>query len=715
MYSELLRKYGIDSQLDPEKIVDLLTGKRNKTQDILDNLDNEKRIEELEIELVQLDDAITYYLHNEKPEVTGISRISRPVVNVYVDDEYSNDVVEEVTKPKQEVTGPKQEKIPDEAPEELYNKAIGYYEKGEYKKSLDYAKKSANEGNGRAMILEARLLLGANPEIEDGPRIDCYGLGIDEEKASVLVKAGIKKLDDELRKQKRSLFKNFHDDSMTDYDVWKLVFSDEQVVNNTIFLADAYIHGIHLWKDERWIEPNDIGAARDLFHNRSYGTDYIDRINHPEKYICQNPDILCLIGDTFFFEKRTENDIHYLDEEGKEKIEIRRVKAPRRAMRWYEQAAFQGSLRGAEIASIHYETGKYIEKDYVRAAAYSLIAWELGGKHAHLGLERIQDKTKFDLSHRCDISKGILFRYGLSLNETNQNIIIALEDIKEQKETLQKTGNKEEKVRTPKIIAYLESLIRFLSSKPANDTVEETFANISKKKKKEEAAKQEDKAKQEENAAKQEEQKVAKEDTMTYECALRFLASEEEDYQEYGMEWLVKLADQGDMHSLAKLGDMYYMGNRVTKDIDKAFSYLKKAAEAGHIPSQFTLAFMYNKGEGTEIDSEEYAYWMKQAALGGEPTAMLNTGWNYINGYGLCRDPKKGIDWLEKSAENNEPRAMTALGECYYRGIGVSRDLYKAKDWLEKAIKQGDKKDAEPFLNEVKRELNINDALRRGF
>ncbi|SFI30011.1 TPR repeat [Pseudobutyrivibrio sp. OR37] len=667
MYSELLRKYGIDSQLEPEKIVDLLTGEQNRKQDIIDNIDDENRIARVKKEMSDIDDAIAYYLSNKAPEVTGISR----TVNANTTSASSEkaEVVEEEQPQKKnedEMDLEEYEKNPPEDPK-LQNKiAWEYYKCKDYKKSAEWAQKAADNGKAGAMELLANYWY--------------CGYGVFEpnmEKGTEYLSEYYKTWKSNLAKRKKELYEEAHEKKMSMEEADDYVYSDETVIEWSRYLAAELRFGYPLLQDKgtilKFVDTVEVGMLLRPLVKRN------------------NPRAMVIWGNVMFQGDLSSFGIDWYIKDGRSGL------SQLEGVNLLKQAAELGEKEPTVwLQRIYYwnpenrfPSEKYlVENSHMATSIYWLLTGlERGARFDDkASVEQIENIKK---KYRLDYYTGILAKYNISKNQSDSDIYNALLKVKKQKEhMILETKEMSEKASISRIIGFLDDALSYYVPSEKVDLSDAEFLEPKGS-----------------NANQ----------GMTYEDALRFLASEEEDYQEYGLEWLVKLADQGDMHSLAKLGDMYYMGNRVPKDIDKAFSYLKKAAEAGHIPSQFTLAFMYNKGEGTEIDSEEYAYWMKQAALGGEPTAMLNTGWNYINGYGLCRDPKKGIDWLEKSAENNEPRAMTALGECYYRGIGVSRDLYKAKEWLEKAINQGDKKDAEPFLNEVKRELNINDALRRGF
>ena len=71
------------------------------------------------------------------------------------------------------------------------------------------------------------------------------------------------------------------------------------------------------------------------------------------------------------------------------------------------------------------------------------------------------------------------------------------------------------------------------------------------------------------------------------------------------LQQLLKYAEAGDLKAQWDLSNMYYEGNGVTQDNEKAFYWTSKAALQGHITSQFNLGFLYSSGIGTLEDSEE--------------------------------------------------------------------------------------------------------------
>ena len=90
-------------------------------------------------------------------------------------------------------------------------------------------------------------------------------------------------------------------------------------------------------------------------------------------------------------------------------------------------------------------------------------------------------------------------------------------------------------------------------------------------------------------------------------------------------EWLTKSSEQGNNGAKAYLGEMFYNGDYVMKDFDKAYIILKEASESLDRPSPHAMRLLsacYRYGLGTTIDNEKAEYWLKEAANHKDEKAM---------------------------------------------------------------------------------------------
>ena len=149
-------------------------------------------------------------------------------------------------------------------------------------------------------------------------------------------------------------------------------------------------------------------------------------------------------------------------------------------------------------------------------------------------------------------------------------------------------------------------------------------------------------------------------------------------------------AEQGDANAQWRLGDIYYYGEGVSEDFEKARYWREKAAENEHVGAQWELGRMYYRGEGVPKDFEKAFYWYKKSAENGHAVSQYNLGVMYYNGEGIPKDNEKAVYWLEKSAENGDPDAIKKLKEIdqqivEQKTVAENEDVEEEFeiDWLE--------------------------------
>jgi TPR repeat protein len=72
-------------------------------------------------------------------------------------------------------------------------------------------------------------------------------------------------------------------------------------------------------------------------------------------------------------------------------------------------------------------------------------------------------------------------------------------------------------------------------------------------------------------------------------------------------------AEQGDMISQTRLGEMYLYGKGVPIDYAEAVKWFRKAADQGHVDAYYTLGCMYDEGKGVPVDHAEAMKWLRKA------------------------------------------------------------------------------------------------------
>ncbi len=132
-----------------------------------------------------------------------------------------------------------------------------------------------------------------------------------------------------------------------------------------------------------------------------------------------------------------------------------------------------------------------------------------------------------------------------------------------------------------------------------------------------------------------------------------------------------KAANHGNPTAQTLLGDAYFYGEGVKKDLTKAVHWYTKAAEQGHATAQNNLGYAYQNGIGIEKDPAKAVYWYTKAAEQGNAAAQFNLGYVYENGKGIEKDLAKAAYWYTKAAEQGNATAQISLELLYKNGEGV--------------------------------------------
>ena len=109
------------------------------------------------------------------------------------------------------------------------------------------------------------------------------------------------------------------------------------------------------------------------------------------------------------------------------------------------------------------------------------------------------------------------------------------------------------------------------------------------------------------------------------------------------------------------LGNMYYYGAGVEKDLEQAKILYMKAAARGEMLSQFKLGVMYEKGEGVEINLEQAMIYYTMSATHGNGYAQKKLSDMYKEGKGVEIDMEKAKLFEQSSNRNIDQSVIYAL------------------------------------------------------
>lgn len=155
------------------------------------------------------------------------------------------------------------------------------------------------------------------------------------------------------------------------------------------------------------------------------------------------------------------------------------------------------------------------------------------------------------------------------------------------------------------------------------------------------------------------------------------------------IQYFKKAIEQGYFLSEFNLGDCYYKGDEVEKDLTLAAKWYEKAAERGHKFAQNSIGNCYYYGNGVEENNEKAVYWYKKAAESDIADACESLARCYEKGYGVKQDYQKSFEWRRKGAELGAIWSIANLGWHYDHGNGVDQNYQTALKWYKKASELG--------------------------
>ena len=169
------------------------------------------------------------------------------------------------------------------------------------------------------------------------------------------------------------------------------------------------------------------------------------------------------------------------------------------------------------------------------------------------------------------------------------------------------------------------------------------------------------------------------------------LAYTEKNHKE-ALTWALKAAEAGHLWSWHIVGDIYWDGKAVKRDLAYALEcYEKTAAYGNDSYACRQIGVMYFHGYGTAVD---YARAIQYLERDREPEYYRYDllGICYLLGYGCQQDSARGKALLEKS--KNSIYKNYGLGMMYAEGIGVQENIEKGVEYLKAAIEYPPAKEA---------------------
>lgn len=187
---------------------------------------------------------------------------------------------------------------------------------------------------------------------------------------------------------------------------------------------------------------------------------------------------------------------------------------------------------------------------------------------------------------------------------------------------------------------------------------------------------------------------------------------------------LEEASELGNLTATRELGVMYFRGDKIKADYEKAYNYLSSISE-GDEDSLAYLGLMHIYGRYFEKDNEQGINLIveainKESSVGkgllkeafynnvltpeedikvckyfvendSDGESMWHLYQSYKNGNGVEKDFTKAMIWLEKAVSENYSRALLEMALYYFKGDVVEKNLQKAEELCKLAITTGNR------------------------
>lgn len=166
----------------------------------------------------------------------------------------------------------------------------------------------------------------------------------------------------------------------------------------------------------------------------------------------------------------------------------------------------------------------------------------------------------------------------------------------------------------------------------------------------------------------------------------------EDEYTSKSLDELLSLSLDGDAIACAELGERYYSGTNVEKDLDTALAYFTQAANEGYSVAEYILGRLYDEGQEISHDGALAFTYYKKAADKEYPPAEYALGQMYYFGHDCEKNDQEALYWISKAAkELDDSDAYVVLSMVYKESEDENvRDETKAFYFAQKAAEMGD-------------------------
>lgn len=212
---------------------------------------------------------------------------------------------------------------------------------------------------------------------------------------------------------------------------------------------------------------------------------------------------------------------------------------------------------------------------------------------------------------------------------------------------------------------------------------------------------------------------------------------EEENLVQQAIYFYEQGHELGDLRCTQRLGVIYYNGEGVSRDLNKAIKYMEVAAKNNAPHAMYVLGVAYlrlNKfkekteeiakelflsayelkspyaaeylafislnefNEGKVIDEQKLLEYINFGAEHGLTESVFQYGYIYEKGIAVKKDNEKAYYYYSLSAESEYIKAMNKIAEWYLKGFFVKQDIDLAIKWYEKSAEKNDIESLEKLI-----------------
>ena len=148
-------------------------------------------------------------------------------------------------------------------------------------------------------------------------------------------------------------------------------------------------------------------------------------------------------------------------------------------------------------------------------------------------------------------------------------------------------------------------------------------------------------------------------------------------------------ADKGSTDAAFKIASCYYYGIGTDEDVDLAVHYMEIVAKGGDNEAIKILGDWFYLGDKIPRDIMKSIKIFREGQDKGIPLSIHRLGCCYFYGDGFEKDKNKGVNLILTSAEKECPDSCCTLGDLYYKGNYFDRDFIKAVSFYLKGLELG--------------------------